>query len=60
MSKAADESVMGRPVITEVEPIPLFLPFRSDYHFAAGTRPGVEVLLVRIHASDGSDRVGET
>ncbi len=48
------------PVIIEVEPIPLFLPFRSEYHFSAGARPGVEVLLVRIRASDGRYGVGET
>ncbi len=48
------------PLITEVETIPLFLPFRKAYSFSVGTRLGVEVLLVRIRASDGTFGIGET
>jgi L-alanine-DL-glutamate epimerase-like enolase superfamily enzyme len=46
--------------ITRVETIPLHVPFKVTYQFAAGPRPYVEVLLVRLHTDEGIVGVGET
>jgi L-alanine-DL-glutamate epimerase-like enolase superfamily enzyme len=46
--------------ITRVETIPLHIPFKVAFEFAAGTRPFLEVLLVRLHTDAGIVGVGET
>jgi L-alanine-DL-glutamate epimerase-like enolase superfamily enzyme len=46
--------------ITRVETIPLHIPFKKTYKFAGGSRPHVEVLLVRLHTGEGVFGIGET
>jgi hypothetical protein len=46
--------------ITKVETIPLHIPFKVAFEFAAGTRPFLEVLLVRLHTDAALVGVGET
>ncbi len=47
-------------IIRTVEVIPLRIPFRTTYKFAAGARPAVEVVLVRLRSASGVTGVGET
>jgi muconate cycloisomerase len=46
--------------ITRVETIPLHVPFKKMYKSAAGPRPYVEVLIVRLHTDEGIVGIGET
>ena len=46
--------------ITRLETIPLHIPFKKLYKFAAGSRPHVEVLLVRLYTDEGIFGIGET
>jgi L-alanine-DL-glutamate epimerase-like enolase superfamily enzyme len=46
--------------ITRVETIPLHVPFKKMYVSAAGPRPYVEVLVVRLHTDEGLVGIGET
>ena len=51
---------ISRDKITRVETIPLRLPFKETFKFSAGTRPFVEVVIVRLHCESGLTGVGET
>lgn len=49
-----------RLTIVRVETIPLRVPFRTVFKFSQGSRPQVEILLVRLHTDGGITGVGET
>ncbi|PLC53278.1 hypothetical protein CR155_13425 [Pollutimonas nitritireducens] len=48
-------------VIRELELIPLRLPFKTDFKIAFGApRPGIDVLVLKMHTTSGLVGIGET
>lgn len=48
-------------VVRRVELIPLRLPFKAAFKIAAGgPRPGIDVMVVRLHTDSGEVGIGET
>jgi muconate cycloisomerase len=46
--------------ITEIEPIPLRLPFAQPFKISQGARETLETLIVRVHTDEGIVGIGET
>jgi muconate cycloisomerase len=46
--------------ITELEPIPLRLPFARPFKISQGERETLETLIVRVHTDEGIVGIGET
>jgi muconate cycloisomerase len=46
--------------ITELEPIPLRLPFAQPFKISQGVRETLETLIVRVHTDEGLVGIGET
>jgi L-alanine-DL-glutamate epimerase-like enolase superfamily enzyme len=46
--------------ITELEPIPLRLPFAQPFKISQGARETLETLIVRVHTDEGIVGIGET
>ena len=46
--------------ITELEPIPLRLPFAQPFKISQGARDTLETLIVRVHTDEGIVGIGET
>lgn len=48
-------------VVRRLELIPLRLPFKTEFKIAAGgPRPGIDVMIVKIHTDSGQVGIGET
>ncbi len=45
--------------ITKIEAIPVYLPYKSDFHVASGVVKGVEKVIVRMHTNQGINGIGE-
>jgi L-alanine-DL-glutamate epimerase-like enolase superfamily enzyme len=46
--------------ITEIKTIPLLVPYTKPYYWAQGTIDGASVILVEVHADDGTIGFGES
>jgi L-Ala-D/L-Glu epimerase / N-acetyl-D-glutamate racemase len=46
--------------ITELEPIPLRLPFAQPFKISQGARETLETLIVRVHTDEGLVGIGES
>jgi len=46
--------------ITELETIPLRLPFAQPFKISQGARETLETLIVRVHTDEGIIGIGET
>lgn len=48
-------------IVRRVELVPLRLPFKTEFKIAAGgPRPGIDVMVVRLHTESGEVGIGET
>ncbi|MEB2399840.1 MAG: mandelate racemase/muconate lactonizing enzyme family protein [Alcaligenaceae bacterium] len=53
--------VFAAGVIREIELIPLRLPFKTDFKIAFGApRPGIDILVLKMHTESGLVGIGET
>jgi len=53
--------VLSEVTITELEILPVFVPFRTSFKIAAGgARPGVDAIIVLLHTDAGVTGIGET